>query len=46
MANHEGGSPLSDRFISSPEHEVLMESCCDQSMSVVCLASSVVNNLF
>ena len=33
-------------FISSPEHEVLMVRYCDQSMSVVCRASSVVNNLF
>ena len=34
------------RFISSPEHEVLMVSYCDQSVSVVRRASSVVNNLF
>ena len=33
-------------FISSPEHEVLMVSYCDQSMSVVRRASCVVNNLF
>ena len=32
--------------ISSPEHEVLMVSYCDQSMSVVRRASCVVNNLF
>ena len=29
-------------FISSPEHKVLMVSYCDQSMSVVRRASSVV----
>ena len=34
------------RFISSPEHEVLMVSYCDQSMSVVHRPSCVVNNLF
>ena len=41
------------QFVSSPEHEVLMVSYCDQSMSVVrrpsCVvrrASCVVNNLF
>ena len=33
-------------IFSSPEHEVLMVSYCDQSMSVVRRASSVVNNLF
>ena len=33
-------------FISSPEHEVLMVSYFDQSMSVVRRLSSVVNNLF
>ena len=33
-------------IVSSPEHEVLMVSYCDQSMSVVRRASSVVNNLF
>ena len=33
-------------FFSSPEHEVLMVSYCDQSMSVVRRASFVVNNLF
>ena len=35
-------SPL----VSSPEHEVLMVSYCDQSMSVVRRASCVVINLF
>ena len=29
-------------FISSPEHEVLKVSCCDQSMSVIHRSSSVV----
>ena len=33
-------------LISSPEHEVLMVSYCDQSLSVVRRPSSVVNNLF
>ena len=33
-------------IFSSPEHEVLMVSYCDQSMSVVRRPSSVVNNLF
>ena len=38
---------LVDVFIfSSPEHEVLMVSYCDQSMSVVRRVSCVVNNLF
>ena len=32
----------SNAFFSSPEHEVLMVSYCDQSMSVVRRASSVV----
>ena len=35
-----------DCIISSPEHEVLMVSYCDQSMSVVRRPSCVVNNLF
>ena len=34
------------QIFSSPEHEVLMVSYCDQSMSVVRHASSFVNNLF
>ena len=33
-------------IFSSPEHEVLMVSYCDQSMSVVSRPSCVVNNLF
>ena len=33
-------------LVSSPEHEVHMVSYCDQSMSVVRRASSVVHNLF
>ena len=33
-------------FFSSPEHEVLMVSYCDQSMPVVRPVSCVVNNLF
>ena len=33
-------------LVSSPEHEVLMVSYCDQSMSVVRRASCVVNNSF
>ena len=33
-------------IFSSPEHEVLMVSYCDQSMSVVRRPSFVVNNLF
>ena len=35
-----------ESVFSSPEHEVLMVSYCDQSMSVVRRASFVVNNLF
>ena len=37
---------LKGPIFSSPEHEVLMVSYCDQSMSVVRRPSSVVNNLF
>ena len=33
-------------LFSSPEHEALMVSYCDQSMSVVRRVSCVVNNLF
>ena len=33
-------------IVSSPEHEVLMVSYCDQSLSVVRRVSCVVNNLF
>ena len=33
-------------LFSSPEHEVLMVSYCDQSMSVILRPSCVVNNLF
>ena len=33
-------------IFSSPEHEVLMVSYCDQLMSVVRRVSCVVNNLF
>ena len=40
-----GSGPLGP-LVSSPEHEVLMVSYCDQSMSVVRRPSSVVNNLF
>ena len=35
-----------EHLFSSPEHEVLMVSYCDQSMSVVRHPSCVVNNLF
>ena len=46
-----GASPVSYRhsflvFFSSPEHEVLMVSYCDQSLSLVRRVSCVVNNLF
>ena len=33
-------------LFSSPEHEVLMVSYCDQSLSVVRRVSCAVNNLF
>ena len=40
-----GSGPLGP-LVSSPEHKVLMVSYCDLSMSVICRASCVVNNLF
>ena len=41
VADHKSKT-RADMFISSPEHEVLMVSYCDQSLSVVRRASSTI----
>ena len=40
--NSYGRQSSENLFVSSPEHEVLMVSYCDQSMSVVCRSSSTI----